>query len=277
MIDQIERLRQINALNAGNTDEINSKIISFISGKGGTGKSFFSLNIAKQLAELSYKVLLVDLDINMPSIHLMINITPAATLNQYLSNECTFDELIYREGNLDLILSEAHELLRIDKHQLINFLDRIKKLSHEYDFVILDNPAGINDIITESVTISSDHIVVAVPEPTAVMDAYMISKFILGIRRESSIHVIMNKCENEIEGKSAFDNLNKASKHFLNYNFALLGYVENNPDVRDSLMKQSFIANTAPKSTLTQKVDDICKKIAKSKHLANNNQLTLAH
>jgi len=82
MKDQAENLR-LYYIGNDNSCHQYKKIFSFTSGKGGTGKTFLALNIAYALARLQKRVLLIDLDFNLANLHLLLNVNPLSTLNEF--------------------------------------------------------------------------------------------------------------------------------------------------------------------------------------------------
>ncbi len=137
------------------------KIITFHSYKGGTGKTTLSINLAKELAEREYKVLLVDGDFKAPTFqHLFKKSTPKNFLNQLLeeTSNLTMNDLIvksFEDENLDLIFSWQKPqfgkgVLSLDKEwhakAFRRLLNEIKKLSNLklYDFMIIDSTPGVD-------------------------------------------------------------------------------------------------------------------------------------
>ena len=100
MIGQAKRIFElkkiIGELEPANKSDSNTPIISFTSGKGGTGKTFLCLNIAYRLAMMRKKILVIDFDLNFSNIHIMLNIVPEKTLYEVLSSEYLLEELIYK-------------------------------------------------------------------------------------------------------------------------------------------------------------------------------------
>jgi capsular exopolysaccharide synthesis family protein len=106
------------------------------------GKTFISLNLANVLAMSNLKVLLVDLDMRIPSLHKVFNSENKNGISLFLSDQSNFDEIIETTTieNLSFISSgpippNPSELL--DNVSFDNFILEAKK---RFDYIVLDNP-----------------------------------------------------------------------------------------------------------------------------------------
>lgn len=158
----------------------NKTIWSVGGGKGGIGKSVTAANIGCALAKAGRRVILVDADLGGANLHTYFGIKfPSRGLDDYLKgrvsdlNDVAIDTLL---PDLKLI-SGAGEFLGIanpayaQKQKLIS---SIKKL--EADFIIVDLGAGSSYNVLDFFGISNEGIVVVVPEPAAIQNAYIFLK-----------------------------------------------------------------------------------------------------
>ncbi|UZW67711.1 P-loop NTPase [Priestia flexa] len=90
MNDQAAALRKrVAAVKHGSNQRTEAKTLAVISGKGGVGKSNFSLNFSLSLQEKGYRVLLFDMDIGMGNIDVLMGIASTYTIVDMLENKCT--------------------------------------------------------------------------------------------------------------------------------------------------------------------------------------------
>jgi len=130
------------------------KVVLIHSFKGGSGKTIFSINLAKILSELGQKVLLIETDFVMPAFQSVFpEINPDIFLNDYLISDLeNLNRYIYQHplyNNLSLVFADeifkpSHKIFGQDqdwfiskKTQLSNTLDRL-----EFDWVIFDTTPG---------------------------------------------------------------------------------------------------------------------------------------
>ena len=123
--------------------EINGKqLISVTSTVAGEGKTFIAINLAGIIAKLGKKVILLDLDLRKPRLHLSFGVENKKGISNILVNDATLDECINKSSNenLDFITTgpmppNPSELVVSPEMDLM--LEELKKI---YDVVIIDTP-----------------------------------------------------------------------------------------------------------------------------------------
>lgn len=165
-----------------------SKIVSIHSFRGGTGKSNTTANLASQIALTGKRVGVVDTDIQSPGIHVLFGLDDESmghTLNEFLRNECTIEQVAYPIGenagvavgrkkltdkDLWLVPSsiKGSEISKIVKDSydpnLLNegMQDLIKSL--DLDYLFIDTHPGINEETLLSISISDVLIIILRPD-----------------------------------------------------------------------------------------------------------------
>jgi len=149
-------------------------------GKGGTGKSVISANLGIALANLGFKVVLIDGDLGGANLHTVLSIKhPQYNLNDFLTNEKTNlkDILLDTPARSLKLISGGSELVGIAN---IQHFKKAKLLRHilmlPADFIIVDLGAGQAYNTLDFFNLSNEGIIVTNPEPTAKLDAYSFIK-----------------------------------------------------------------------------------------------------
>ncbi|MGE5399338.1 MAG: P-loop NTPase [Ignavibacteriales bacterium] len=265
MIGQAERLLELNKLKASSSaGEARGRIVAFSSGKGGTGKTFISLNTAYALSRMRKKVLLIDLDANLSNINIMLNIRPEKTLISYLQHRCALKDLVTMyETGLYFIFGDSGKLdyPASSEHTLDNMIFEIRELCAEFDYVILDIGAGADENVIHLLKEVHTNILIVNPEPTAIMDAYVIIKLLHNAGAGTQNMAVVNKCYSEKEAATAFSNLSKAAQHFLNETIIPLGYIENEQSVNRAIMAQELYIRKNPHSKTSMQIVRIAQSI----------------
>jgi len=273
MKDQAEKLRLYYIGNDHNCRQY-KKIFSFTSGKGGTGKTFLALNSAYALARLQKRVLVIDLDFNLANLHLLLNVNPLSTLNEFfLGKKTLFDTITNLNNNIDAIFGEpgSSNMPHLSDSQLNILFSNIRKISGNYDYILIDTGAGANSTIINLLKRCDENIFVVTPEPTSVMDAYVLMKFLYQNSGKNLFPVIINKCNDEHDGVQAFEKLQTAVTHFLNIELINLGSVNYSEEIRSSLIEQKLFINSYILSPEAEQILELAGRINEYLQMANNN------
>ena len=114
MMDQAQSLRNLmssKTVQAPKSQPRSAKFITITSGKGGVGKSNFTLNFALALQRLGRKVLVFDADIGMANIDVLMGVRSKFNLSHLLSGEKQINEIIEK----DLVDSKEYQKSKVEK------------------------------------------------------------------------------------------------------------------------------------------------------------------
>ncbi|MBA4406679.1 hypothetical protein C0389_05335 [bacterium] len=275
MNEQASRLIELNRLAERENRNSNSKIISVCSGKGGTGKTFFSANFAYQLSRLNKKVLLVDFDLNFSNLNILLNQTSAKTISNFFEQTETLDDIVFNYStNLDLIFGDSgrNDYPRVSREIIDYFFIVLTKIQHRYDYIILDSSGGADMLVLYQLMKSDYNIIVTSPEPTAVMDAYVVIKLLAENESEAERFVVINKCSDSDEGENAFIKLSTAVNHFLKMHIELLGIINQDGAAHKSIVNQELLLDYDPTSIAADGIYQNVMRFITITQMANNNQ-----
>ncbi|VVB80457.1 Iron-sulfur cluster carrier protein [uncultured archaeon] len=111
--------------------------LSFISLKGGVGKTTIALETASVLAnDFGKKVLLVDGNFSAPNIHLYLDLKHDSTLHNALNGDNGLHAAIYEIYGMDVVPASLNFQSTVDPYKLKKILEKHK---HRYDFIIIDS------------------------------------------------------------------------------------------------------------------------------------------
>lgn len=244
MINQANKLK--NLMNQDKTKKSkNTHFIAITSGKGGVGKSTISANLANILAKNDYKVALFDADIGLANLDVILNVRIQKNLLHVLKGECSLEDIIIKvKPNLWLIPGESgDEILKYDDKNIYErFLNQASVLD-DLDFLIIDTGAGIGGNIQHFLEMADEVIIVTVPDPAAITDAYATIK--TTSKTKENLSMIFNVVKNENEALKVFENIKKvANANIKNpLNLELLGYIKDSKDIKDSIKKRTLFSD----------------------------------
>lgn len=274
MNGQASRLIQLRRLEEREKQFPASKIVSICSGKGGTGKTFFAANFAYQLSRLGKKVLLVDLDLNFSNLNILLNQATLNVISEFFEQKKSLRDIVFSyNSNLDLVFGDSgrEDYPRVSKEVLDYLFVSLNRISDEYDFVILDSSAGADDLTLHQLIRSDFNIIVTSPEPTAVMDAYVIIKLLNSAQYSGGKLVVVNKCSEEDDARTATANLSVAAKHFLGEEPSFIGSISFDSAVHKSIVHQELLAEVEPQSRAAKEISAIANSFLTFAQVANNN------
>ena len=280
MNEQASRLIQLLQLEKKELKSGNAKVISVCSGKGGTGKTFFAANFAFALSNIGKRVLLIDFDLNLSNLNIILNQTFANSISEFFEQRKSLDELIFSYSkNLHLIFGDSGKeyFPRISKEIIDYFFISLNKISVNYDFIIIDSAAGASDITIQQLLNSDYNIIVTSPEPTAVMDAYVLMKLLKAENSSSIKLVVINKASDEEDGRNSFQNIFVACKHFLEEEPIHLGSISFDIAAHKSVVNQQLLLENDETAKSSMELKFIAKNFVEFVQVANNNQSTFSH
>jgi len=280
MNEQASRLIQLLQLEKKELKSGNAKVISVCSGKGGTGKTFFAANFAFALSNIGKRVLLIDFDLNLSNLNIILNQTSANSISEFFEQRKSLDELIFSYSkNLHLIFGDSGKeyFPRISKEIIDYFFISLNKISVNYDFIIIDSAAGASDITIQQLLNSDYNIIVTSPEPTAVMDAYVLMKLLKAENSSSIKLVVINKASDEEDGRNSFQNIFVACKHFLEEEPIHLGSISFDIEAHKSVVNQQLLLENDGTAKSSMEIKFIAKSFVEFVQVANNNQRTFSH
>jgi len=225
-----------------------AKFICVSSGKGGVGKTNFSVNFSWILANcFDKKVLLIDADIGLGNVHIVLGVSPEKNL-KLLMNGADIKDLIQTYKNIDVLLGFSgidsfQELEGIDTVTVIN---KLEKIADVYDYVILDAPAGINENVLKFSVSSDVTYVITTPEPTAITDAYALIKTLYKLYSYGSIKIVANMCRNKNEGFSILERMRVSCENFLSFRPKVAGVLPESFNLKVAVRRREPVAILNP-------------------------------
>ncbi|NWF88865.1 MAG: AAA family ATPase [Ignavibacteriaceae bacterium] len=274
MIGQIDRILELERKQKKEEHTPSKNIVAILSGKGGTGKTFLASNLAFLFAKNHGKVLLIDLDYNLSNLNYVFNQSINKTINSFLENIDDFESTITNvTQNLDVIFGESGKVRKtnLSESDIDRIYSHLNKIENKYDLILLDLGAGASSEILYAVSKSCSAIIVTTPEPPAIIDSYVVSKLLYLNYGYNNIYAVINNCNNNEEGTTAFENLRSAVTHFLGIDIKCLSIILNSSDVRQSLMQQKLFAQSFNEHTILTSLDKALSGIIKNLQLFNIN------
>ncbi|WP_129722481.1 MinD/ParA family protein [Xylanivirga thermophila] len=260
MKDQAYKLRQM----MSKTDKSMARIITITSGKGGVGKTSITINLAIALANMGYRVAIIDADFGFSNVDIMLGLSTKYNLSHVVFGNKEIDEVISKGPSGVMFISGGtgvRELLDLDDYHINIFINKISKLDSLADIVLIDTGAGLSHSTLKMVLAANEIILVTTPEPTSITDAYSIVKLVSSIDATKKFGLISNRAETSREGKQVLDKFSDAANRFLNIEIKKLGYIEYNSLAVKAVKHQVPFVLSSPDSKISRQIIAIAEGI----------------
>ncbi|MFD0711290.1 MinD/ParA family protein [Paenibacillus sp. GCM10027626] len=249
MSDQAEALRHL--VRSRDQRSGGTRIITVTSGKGGVGKSNFSLNFALSLQELGKKVLLFDADISMANIDVLMGAAAPYNLYHLIKGQQSIWDIVH-EGTAGVHFiaggSGFKDLLELKLEELEEIERQIGLLQNVYDVILFDTGAGLTKETVRFITAAEETLVITTPEPTSITDAYALVKMVRAMDHDISFQLVVNRAVDWKEGKATADKIALVAERFLGISLPTLGIIRDDPLVTKAVKRQMPFSQVYPGS-----------------------------
>jgi flagellar biosynthesis protein FlhG len=215
---------------------LKAKTISVTAGKGGVGKTSVAVKMAKVLSAQGYKVLLLDCDTNLSNTVVKLGLPITNYFYELISAQKEFDDCLHKDGNLHLLagcngsIDMFNRSLEIDRV----IIDILVNHERDYDYIILDCPAGITKETLTLNAYSDYRFVIVTPDKSSVTDSYSLIKILNKEFGVNENHLLINKISSEPQYQRMIKTLSETVETFLKCRLHILGGIkkEDLPDDR---------------------------------------------
>ena len=151
-----------------------SEVIVITSGKGGVGKTTTTANIGTGLAQLNKKVVMIDTDIGLRNLDVVMGLENRIVYNlvDVVEGKCRIRQALIKDKRYpELCLLPSAQTRDKDAVTPEQMVALINELREEFDYILLDCPAGIEQGFKNAVAGADRALVVTTPEVSAIRDA----------------------------------------------------------------------------------------------------------
>ncbi|MGN0334722.1 MAG: septum site-determining protein MinD [Lachnospiraceae bacterium] len=151
-----------------------SEVIVITSGKGGVGKTTTTANVGTGLAKLDKKVVMIDTDIGLRNLDVVMGLENRIVYNlvDVVEKNCRIKQALIKDKrypNLFLLPSaQTRDKTSVSPEQMVEL---ISELREEFDYILLDCPAGIEQGFKNAIAAADRALIVTTPEVSAIRDA----------------------------------------------------------------------------------------------------------
>ena len=240
-------------------------LIAVASGKGGVGKTWFSITLAHALAKQNKKVLLFDGDLGLANVDVQLGLMPQYDLRHVIDGKLTLPRIVQQHAatGLNIIAGQsgAASLANMPVEQVILLRDQLIPMCADYDRVIIDLGAGIDRTVRILSGAAARVLIVVNEEPTSLTDAYAFIKLTHMAGLSDAIQIVVNNVDTKADGDRVYQTLSKACQNFLKIRPALAGIIRSDKKIPDSIRHQTPLLIRYPTSTAAFDIEVIANNI----------------
>lgn len=242
------------------------RLVTIASGKGGVGKTWLSVTLSQILAQQGRKIALFDGDLGLANVDIQLGLTPEKDLSHVISGDAGFKDIVTRYENkqgqgFDVLPGQSGTgaLGVLSREALINVRHKLTLFARDYDHLLLDLAAGID----QSVMTLSNHrgilLIVMTGDPTSLTDAYAMIKVSVARNPKANVNIVVNNVADRAAGEKAFSAIKRACEGFLRVSPKFVGVVRQDPKVVDAIRAQTPLLSRHPDAPAIHDVKALAK------------------
>ncbi len=240
-------------------------IIAVASGKGGVGKTWFSVTLAHALARQNKKILLFDGDFGLANIDVQLGLTPQHDLRAVIDGTMPMSRAVTKnaETGFDMLVGQSGtgSLATMPLETVIKLRDELVALAPQYDRIVIDLGAGVDRMVRILASAAKVVYIVVNDEPTSLTDAYAFIKLTHAAGLADTIKIVVNEVPARSDGEKVYETLAKACNNFLKFRPDLAGIVRYDRMVPDAIRNQTPLLTRHPNCNAAFDVEVIAKTV----------------
>jgi len=241
-------------------EETTARVLCVASGKGGTGKSILSSNLAVLRARRGERVLLVDFDAGLANAHLLLGLAPQYDLSHVLQGQVRAeDALVAGPAGLKLLSGGVgrHILANPTRRELDRLFKALRPLEDQFDLIVIDHGAGVSYATVTHLAAAHAMLLVTNHEVTALSDGYALYKRAHLANPYIRAGLVVNRAPDEGRALSAWERFQSASQRFLGHSPELVGWVPYDQAVLRSVENRVPVSLLEPDSPAARAIESV--------------------
>ncbi|HIJ79668.1 MAG: MinD/ParA family protein [Desulfobulbaceae bacterium] len=242
----------------------NPKIICISSGKGGVGKTSFTVNLATALSDKGKQVLLIDGDLGLANVDVVLGLNVRHTIRETIEEGRDLLASLVEINPGFMVLpasSGVPEMANLSLEEQAFLTSSLEEIIDRFDYVLIDTAAGIGDSVMWFNTWAHENIVIITPDPTSLTDAYALMKVLHSRHGRNHFHLMINSVKSKKEGQEVFANMSLVLERFLKITPRQIGAMHQDSSVSNAIRQQKPFFLAAPESRASKEIDAVADRI----------------
>lgn len=229
----------------------NARVIAITSGKGGVGKTNFTVNLAIALRAAGSRVMILDADLGMANVDIVLGSSSKKYLLNLLEDGMKLsDVLVHGSYGVDFIPggSGIEKAQALDDTKRAVLLQKLAGVGELADIILIDTGAGLGKNVMDFILAADEVLLVTTPEPTSLTDAYAVMKAYSRYAEKPNLQLVINRIYDERESREVTVKLQQTAGRFLGLEVGCLGYLYEDASVMRAVRRQTPFVVASPDS-----------------------------
>lgn len=218
------------------------------SAKGGVGKTAVAANLAVALQRMGKRVMLLDADLQMPTVHMVLGAHCAYNLGHFLSGKKTLQEIVTTSPTGVRLVSGVSGLAKLSQRQVFSIVQGFCTLTEEVDFLIVDTATGITPLTLPFLTASPKRFLVVRDNPQSIVQTIACIEALVHEHGHNEIYLLINGLDDPQDGQLVFDRINQACALTIGQSINYIGAIGHHENILSALKKCQSVFDYASQS-----------------------------
>jgi len=242
-----------------------TRTIAVASGKGGVGKSNIALNLAILLSAAGNRVALVDADLGLANLDVLLQVDVRANLSHVVAGAKRLEEVVLGlPSGVQFVpgASGLAKLAHLSEFQRAQLLAELTTLEADNDIIVVDCGAGIGANVLQFAGGADIVVIVTVPEPTAITDAYAVVKVLTQCDYAGQMSLVVNLAVDRHEARMTYQRISDVARQFLGAKVFDGGYVLTDPKVGEAVRRREPFVLAYPRCPASRCLAALATKLS---------------
>ena len=227
---------------------------------GRSGQPNFVVNLAVALAGAGMRVTILDADLGLANVDVLLGMTVRHNLHHVINGTLSLADIVLPgPSGIEVIpgASGLRDIADMKESARRTLIESLSVAVRDRDLLLIDTAAGVSKNVLDFVLAAQEVILLTMPEPTAMTDAYAMIKLISRSNPDAAVRVVVNQTPTRQEAESVVEQLNLLSRRFLSFSVDPLGYVPHDQSVAKAVRKRQPFVLAYPHSPASAAVASI--------------------
>ena len=225
--------------------------IAVAGGKGGTGKSSVTVNLAAALGASGHEVLLLDGDLALGNIGRLLDLEPSHDLSHVMIGERRLEEVLLRGPRGVTVIPGANgvvEMANLSRIEHAGLIGLFSDLDVAADTLLIDLASGLPDSVLAFSQAVREVIVVVCDEPAALQDACATIRVLHERCRVRRFRIVANRVESSRHGLDLYAALTRHAERHLDVLLDFCGSIPFDPQLCEAVRQRRTVIESFPRS-----------------------------